>query len=87
VVQKLADGDSRAVADPARQPAFNAVVEGETALANELEDDRRDERLRRAGDREPVLRLGATLSLCIACGAVPDPLLGFHEGQATGVLL
>ncbi len=36
MVQKLADGDSPALAAPSWQPALDAVIEGEAAFAHEL---------------------------------------------------
>jgi hypothetical protein len=44
-VEELADADGLTVRDPPGQPVLDRVGEGEPALADELEDDRRDEGL------------------------------------------
>jgi hypothetical protein len=55
VIQELADFDRPAVGKQSRQPSLDRIVEREAAVGDELQDDRRDERLRRAGDAESLL--------------------------------
>ena len=51
-----------AAAQPPRQHLLDRVVQLKLPLARELEDDRRDERLRNAADPEPIARLRADAS-------------------------
>ena len=52
VVQQLADRDVAAVRNQSGQPVFDGIVECQLPLADELQHDRRDERLRDARDPE-----------------------------------
>ena len=56
VVEQPADADVLAVGDDAGEPVLDGVVEGELALAGELQDDRRREGLRHAADPRAVGR-------------------------------
>ena len=54
MAEQLADGDVPAVRNQTWQPALDAVVERELPLADQLEDDGRDERLRDAADPKTI---------------------------------
>ena len=56
MVEQLADRDRPAVRDEPRQPFLDRVIEAEPPLADELESDRGNERLRNAPDPEAIGR-------------------------------
>jgi hypothetical protein len=73
VIQELPHRDPPTLAEQTGKLPLDAVLEGETPFTHELQDDRGDERLGRARDPEPVLRLGVTVPHGVTGCTTPDP--------------
>ena len=86
LLQQLAHGDAVAAAQHARRDLLDRVVELQLPLADELEHDRRHERLRHAADPEPVARPGADTAVYDRVSArQPDrPVPVAHQQHRAG---
>ena len=86
VVQELADGDRRARRQQAWQPSLDGVLQREALILDELQDDRGDERLRRALDCEAVLWACTSFRIDVspADGALPDSVFTFDDRDRPG---
>ena len=69
VVEELAHGDALAVGDQPGQPALDGVLERESLLGDELQDDGGDERLGDTADAEAVACAHPGLGLQLAVAA------------------
>jgi hypothetical protein len=68
------------------KPSLNRVLQREAAFLDELQNDRGDERLSHAFDRETVVPMGTSSRVEIrpASRAPPDSVLSFHDRDCAG---